>query len=86
MVFLGAAAADLAPRRAASGTAAACILGAAAGILFGVSDISIKALTGHGPRRAAVDRQPLDARSRSSPRSPPSTPPPAACRSARASR
>ena len=49
MVFLGRRPADVAPRRAASGTAAACILGAAAGILFGVSDISIKALTGTVP-------------------------------------
>ena len=61
MVFLGRRPADLAPRRAASATAAACMLGAAAGILFGVSDISIKALTGTVPGDADVDRQPLDA-------------------------
>ena len=62
------------------------ILGAAAGILFGVSDISIKALTGTVPGGADVDRQPLDARRRSWRPSPPSTPRPAVCRSARACR
>ena len=40
----------------------------------------------HGPGRPALDRQPLDARRDRSPRSPPSTPPPAAFSSARASR
>ena len=56
------------------------MLGAAAGILFGVSDTAIKALTGHH-RRARPDRpraQPLAGRRRGSPRSSPSTPPRAA--------
>ena len=41
------------------------LLGAAAGILFGVSDISIKALTGTVPGDLLLDRQPVDRSSRS---------------------
>ena len=61
------------------------MLGAAAGVLFGVSDVAIKALTGlDGDAR---DRDlARGCPSRSSPRSSPSTPPPAACRTARPSR
>ena len=52
------------------------MLGAAAGVLFGVSDVAIKAITGlvgDGPARRAAE--PVDARRASPPRSPPSTPP-----------
>ena len=61
------------------------MLGAAAGVLFGVSDIAIKALTGARRRRRASSPRPGSA-SPSSPRSSPSTPRPAACRTARPSR
>ena len=79
------AAPDLAPGAAGSATAAASMLGAAAGILFGVSDISIKALTGTVPGDFMSIVEPVDAGRGRWPRSPPSTPRPAACRSARAS-
>ena len=63
------------------------MLGAAAGILFGVSDTAIKALTGitgaHGVLGLLLSPW---LRSRCSPRSSPSTPPPAACRTATPSR
>ena len=63
------------------------MLGAAAGILFGVSDTAIKALTGitgaHGLLGLAA--QPLARRRGRWPRSSPSTPRPAACRTARRS-
>ena len=64
------------------------MLGAAAGILFGVSDTAIKALTGitgaHGVARPRCSAPGW--RSRWSPRSSPSTPPRAGCRTARPSR
>ena len=61
------------------------MLGAAAGVLFGVSDVAIKALTGlDGP--LADPRLAVAGRHDHSPRSSPSTPPPAACRTARPSR
>ena len=64
------------------------MLAAAAGILFGVCNVGVKALTGiagdRGHARAAAHA--LDATSRSPARSPPSTPRPARCRTARRSR
>ena len=60
------------------------LLGAAAGILFGVSDVSIKALTGLDGA-AGDPRLARGSRSRSSLRSSPSTPPPAASRTAKRS-
>ena len=63
------------------------MLGAAAGILFGVSDIAIKAITGivgSGGLVAALSAP--GSSSRSSPRSSPSTPRRAASRTARPSR
>ena len=61
------------------------MLGAAAGVLFGVSDVAIKALTGARRLRRRRSSRP-GWPSRSSPRSSPSTPRPAACRTARPSR
>ena len=62
------------------------MLGGAAGVLFGVSDVAIKALTGR--RDGFLGDRPLAlaASSPSSARSSPSTPRPAACRTARPSR
>ena len=57
------------------------------GILFGVCNVAVKALTGIvGHDGVLGARQPLDRRSRSSPRPPPSTPRRAACRTATPSR
>ena len=60
------------------------MLGAAAGTLFGVSDVAIKALTGSAASPRCSCRP--GSWSRSSPRSSPSTPPRAACRRAPRSR
>ena len=60
------------------------MLGAAAGILFGVSDIAIKGSPAPTASPASSPRP--GSRSRSAPRSSPSTPRPAACRTARPSR
>ena len=61
------------------------MLGAAAGTLFGVSDVAIKALTGLGGLARLLDLALARRRDRRLRRSP-STPPPAACRTARPSR
>ena len=61
------------------------MLGAAAGVLFGVSDVAIKALTGLGGI-GDILALPVARLHRSAPRSSPSTPPRAACSRARRSR
>ena len=62
------------------------MLGGAAGVLFGVSDVAIKALTGSRRRRPGASSSRPGSSSPSSARSSPSTPRPAACRTARPSR
>ena len=70
-----------APRLGAPDHHHGIMLGAAAGTLFGVSDVAIKALTGVGGF-AEFSARP-GSRSASSPPSSPSTPPRAGCRTAR---